>query len=151
MNESQLIELERKDMKFKGKVSWWFYAIMISVAVILIPIIIMSLLDTDIIVFLINFIVLLALELFCIAIVFHNYIELQNESLLIVFGLTKVKISYSDIIALTPTHNPLSSLAASFDRIEIQCRKKTCLMIAVIDKDTFLDEMKRRNPHIIIY
>ena len=138
-------------MKFKGKVSWWFYAIIIGVALVLIPIIFVSaFIDTNLVVLIINLLVLIAVELFCIPIAFYNFLELQNESLLIVFGFIKKKIPYSDISALITTNNPLSSLGASFDRIEIICQNKPNIMISVIDKRRFLNEMKKHNPEITI-
>ncbi len=41
-------------MKFKGKVSWWFYAIMIGVAVLVIPIIVSAFIDTNAVALIIN-------------------------------------------------------------------------------------------------
>lgn len=138
-------------MKFKGKVSGWFYAIIIGVAALLIPIIIFSaFVDINYVALVINLVVLVAIELFCIPIAFYNFVELQNETLLIVFGLIKKKIPYSDIVSISTTNNTLSSLAASFDRIEIKCKIKSNTMIALIDKEGFLNEIKKYNSNIII-
>lgn len=138
-------------MKFKGKVSWWFYAIIIGVAAVLTPLIIVSaLIDTDITVLIINLLLLISVESFCVSIVFHNFVELQNESVLIVFGFIKKRIPYSDISSLSTTNNPSSSLAASLDRIEIKCRTKATTMISVIDKEQFLREMRKYNSNITI-
>jgi hypothetical protein len=138
-------------MKFKGKVSWWFYAIIIGVAALVIPIIIVSaFVDTNVVALIINLVVLVAVELFCIPIVFHNFVELQNETLLIAFGFIKKKIPYSDIVALSATNNPLSSLGASFDRIEIKCKSEANTMISIIDKERFFHEMKKYNSDITI-
>lgn len=138
-------------MKFKGKVSWWFYAVIIGVAAALMPIVIVSaFVDTNMVVLVTNLLVLAAVELFCVPIVFYNFVELQEEALLIVFGLVKKKISYGDILALSTTNNPVSSLAASYDRIEIKCRSSSDTMISVVDKEGFLGEMKKRSPHITV-
>ena len=64
--------------------------------------------------------VFLAVEFFCLSIVLHNYVELQNEELIIVFGFIKKKIPYGDILSISPTRDASSSLAASLDRIEIK-------------------------------
>lgn len=131
-------------MRFKGKVAWWFYTTIIGVAAVLIPIIIVSaFVDTDVVVLIINLLIFIAVESFCISIVFNNFVELQNESLLIVFGFIKKKIPYSDIVALSKTNNPSSSLGASFDRIEIKCKNRSSIMISVIDKERFLREMRK--------
>lgn len=83
------------------------------------------------------------MELFCIPIVFHNFVELQDKTLLIVFGLIKKSIPYHDITALSATNNPLSSLAASLDRIEIQCKNQSDIMISIVDKERFFHEIKK--------
>ncbi len=137
-------------MKFKGKVSWWFYAIIIGVAVLIIPIIVCSLIYNDIVALIINLIVLVSVELLCIPIVFHNYVELQDQTLLIVFGFIKKKIPYNDIVSLSTTNNPLSSLAASFDRIEIECKSKSNTMISVIDKERFFNELKKYHSNVTL-
>lgn len=138
-------------MKFKGKVSWWFYAIMIGIAALIIPIIIVSaFIDTNVVVLLINLFVFVAVELFCLPVALHNFVELQNETLLIVFGFIKKKIPYSEIVALSTTNDPLSSLAASYDRIEIKTKSKSNTMISVMDKEQFFKEMKKYNPNITI-
>lgn len=137
-------------MKFKGKVSGWFYGVTIGVAVILIFIITMSIIDNEIWVLMMNVLGLILIELFCIPIILHNYVELQDEMLVIVFGWIKKEIPYEDIISLSSTHNPLSSLAASFDRIEIKCKSQSDVMISVIDKEGLLSEMNQYNPSIKI-
>ena len=110
----------------------------------------MAIIDKEICVFIINVLALIAIELFCIPIIFHNYVELQDEMLVIVFGLIKKKIYYNDIVSLSLTHNPLSSLAASFDRIEIKCKNQSDIMISIINKEGLFSEIRKYNPSIII-
>ena len=117
-------------MRFRGKVSWWFYAIMIGVAGLQIPLIIVSaFIDPNVVVLLMNLAIFVSVEVFCVSIAIHNFVELEEESLLIVFGFLWRRIPYSEITALRATNNPLSSLAASLDRIEIRCRNKASTMI----------------------
>ena len=138
-------------MKFKGKVSPWFYAIIIGVAALLAPIIIVSaFVDPDIAAFTISLLVFIAVELLCIPIAIHNFVALQSETLLIVFGLIKKRIPYGDIAALSKTSDPSSSLAASFDRIEIKRRSKSNIMIAVVEQERFLNEIKKGHPSIAV-
>lgn len=68
----------------------------------------------------------------------------------VVFGFIKEKIPYNDIIAFSTTHDPSSSLADSLDRVEIRCKKKSNIMIAIKNKENFFNEIKKRNPHITI-
>ena len=138
-------------MKFRGKVSWWFYATMIGVAALLIPLIVASaFVEPNRAALLMNLILLVSIECFSISIAVHNFVVLEKEYLLIEFGLIWRRIPYEEITALAPTNNPLSSLAASLDRIEIKCRDHASTMIAVVDKERFLCEMKKRNSAIAI-
>ena len=123
-----------KPVKFKGKVSWWFYGIILGTAILLLPMIIASAFIVPNITAVIITLLSLAVEIFCIPITFHNFVELQSETLLIAFGLIKKQILYEDITALLITNNPTSSLAASLDRIEIKCGSKSEVMIALVDK-----------------
>lgn len=124
-----------KPVKFKGKVSWWFYGIILGTAILLLPMIIASaFIVPNITALIITLLSLAAVEIFCIPITFHNFVELQSETLLIAFGLIKKQILYVDITALLITNNPTSSLAASLDRIEIKCGSKSEVMIALVDK-----------------
>ena len=137
-------------MRFRGKIAWWFYAVMIGIAVVLLPITVTAYRSGDLAASLINLVVLAAIEGLFVPIAVKNYVELQQDALLIVFGLFKKKIPYSEIVSMSPTHNPLSSLAASLDRIEIQCRQHSSTMIAVVDKKGLLREIEKRNPRITV-
>ena len=138
-------------MRFKGKVSWWFYAIIIGVAVFLIPLIIVSAcVEPNAAALITTLAVFLAVELFCLSIVLHNYVELQNEALIIVFGFIKKKIPYRDILLISTTRDVSSSLAASLDRIEVKYKNKSAVMISVVDKEGFFNKMKEYHPDMII-
>ena len=63
---------------------------------------------------------------------------------LIVFGLIKKRIRYSNIELLEETHNPLSSLAMSFDRIYIHTSSGDDVLVAVKEKKAFIEEVYRR-------
>lgn len=136
-------------MRFKGKVSWWFYAIIIGVAALLIPLMAVSaVVDPNAAAFTVDLLVFAAVELLCIPIVFYNFVELQKEALFIVFGFIRKRIPYHDISALSTTSNPMASFGASFDRIEITCKSRTSIMVSVVDKERFFNEIKKYNPDI---
>lgn len=138
-------------MRFEGKVSWWFYAIIIGVAAFLIPLIIVSAcVEPNAAALITTLAVFLAVESFCFSIVLHNYVELQNEALIIVFGFIKKKIPYRDILSISTTRDVSSSLAASLDRIEVKYKNKSAVMISVVDKEGFFNKMKEYHPDIII-
>lgn len=134
---------EHKGMIFKGKVDWWFYGIMIFIAVILVPIIVMAFIDGMSGAAVVDLLVLAVLEVFCGLIVCRNYVRLESSGLTIVFGLIQLPIRYSEVNSVSETHNMLSSLAASTDRIEIRYGKNGCVMIAVVEKQAFIAEMKK--------
>lgn len=124
---------------------------MTGVAALLLPLLIFSaFFDTSMTAFFISLAVLAAVEIFCIPIAVHNYVELREEALLIVFGLIRREIPYRHILALSTTNNPTSSLGASLDRIEIRCINKADVMISIMDKERFFSEIKKRNPGIIV-
>ncbi len=132
-------------MRFKGKVAWWFYGVIIAVAAVLIPLIIVSaFVDPNRAALVITLLLFCILEPFCCSIALHNYVELQEEAALIVFGFIKKRILYSDIEALSLTNDPSSSLAASLDRVEIKCRNGSAVMVSVADREGFVREMQRR-------
>ena len=137
---------EHKGMIFKGKVDWWFYGIMILIAVILVPIIVTAFMDGMTGAAVVDLLVLAAVEGFCGLIVGRNYVRMESGGLTIVFGLIQLPIRYSEVTAISETHNMLSSLAASIDRIEIRYGKNGCVMIAVVEKQAFIAEMKKRCP-----
>ena len=138
-------------MKFKGKVAAWFYILIFFVLVMQYPILFSIYKDGITVDSMISLVIIVLLIAIFISIIFINYVELYDEYMLIVFSFIKKKIYYEDIISLTETNNPLSSLAASLDRIEIKCKKETNVMISILDKKSFYKEIKLHNTNIEIY
>lgn len=138
-------------MKFKGKVAAWFYLLIFFILVMQYPILFSIYKDGITVDSMISLVIIVLLIAIFISIIFINYVELNDEYMLIVFSFIKKKIYYEDIISLTETNNPLSSLAASLDRIEIKCKKETSVMISILDKKSFYKEIKLHNTNIEIY
>lgn len=138
-------------MKFKGKVAAWFYLLIFFILVMQYPILFSIYKDGITVDSMISLVIIVLLIAIFISIIFINYVELNDEYMLIVFSFIKKKIYYEDIISLTETNNPLSSLAASLDRIEIKCKKETNVMISILDKKSFYKEIKLHNTNIEIY
>lgn len=141
---------EHQGMIFQGKIDWWFYGIMILIAVILIPFIVMAFIDGMNGAAVVDLLVLAVIEGFCGLIVRRNYVRMESCGLTVVFGLIQLSVCYSDVTALSETRNMVSSLAASSDRIEIRYGKNGCVMIAVVEKQAFIAEMKKRCPDCTI-
>ncbi len=138
-------------MRLKGKVAAWFYGIILFVAAVEVPLLIVSVwIEPNLFGAVISFLTLVCVESLCLSIVMRNYVEFQKEALLIVFGFIKKSISYDEIIGLSVTKEPWSSLAASIDRIKIRTKSKGDIMISVVEKKRFWDEMKSRKPDAVI-
>ena len=138
-------------MRLKGKVAAWFYGIIVLVAVVEVPLLIVSVwIEPNLFGAAISLLVLIGVESLCLSIVTRNYVEFQAEGLLIVFGFMKKSIPYDEIIRISATKEPWSSLAASIDRIKIRTKSKSDIMIAVVDKKRFFSEMQNRKPDAVI-
>lgn len=134
-------------MRLKGKVAAWFYGIIVFVAVVEVPLLIVSVwIEPDLFGAAISFLVLICVESLCLSIAIRNYVEFQAEGLLIIFGFIKKSIPYDEIICISATKEPWSSLAASTDRIKIKTKSKGDIMISVVDKERFFSEMQSRKP-----
>lgn len=137
-------------MRFAGKVDGWYYALTVCVNVMLAWPIASFFADPAKEGALIGLVVcslcLVLCDVFIIPALLRNYVEFDGEgNLLIVFGFQKATYPVSKIRRLRETFNPLASLAASFDRIELRIGYEE-LMIAVEDKERFYAEVERRCP-----
>lgn len=137
-------------MKFKGKIAIWFYAVFLLSALFTLSTAVKAFMDGNMTAMFLDLTVFIVLALLCVPILLNNYVELKNDLLFIRFGFIRLEIPYQEIVSLTKTNNPLSSLAASFDRIEIKRSKKGSVMIAIEDKEQFLSEMQKLSPNIAI-
>ena len=133
-------------MKFQGKVDLWARALVIFVNVMMLWAVFSSLNQgkKSMIEIIIVLMVLVIVDLLMVPMCLRNYILLGEQELLIVFGLIKKRIRYSNIELLEETHNPLSSLAMSFDRIYIHTSSGDDVLVAVKEKKAFIEEVYRR-------
>ena len=129
-------------MKFKGKVAAWFWLIIIAVNAVCIyellfdpdnvPILLFSLALCDII---------------FIPIVVRNYVVIEEENLKLFFGFGKDSMRIADIVEIKGSYCPISSSAASLDRLFIMGKRQE-MVIALKDKAGFVREMQKRNYRI---
>lgn len=122
-------------MKIQGKISIWFILIAISMSFLLLVLCGLLIYSKEWSGFIICLVTLLFMEILMLPILFSNYVSFKNEYLLIVFGFIRLKIKYNDIKSVEKTNNPLSSLAASLDRIKIKYKVRSEVMIVVVDKE----------------
>ena len=79
-----------------------------------------------------------------IPILFITYI-LDEKELLVKLGFFyTLKIAYSSITSVQETKNPLSSLAMSIDRIEIEYGKGEYVLISPKNKQEFLKVLREK-------
>ena len=129
-------------MKFKGKVAAWFWLIIIAVNAVCkyellfdpdnVPILLFSLALCDII---------------FIPIVVRNYVVIEEENLKLFFGFGKDSMRIADIVEIKGSYCPISSSAASLDRLFIKGKRQE-MVISVKDKTALVAELKMRNPAI---
>ncbi len=151
MRNMKIQKINVNNVRYEGKVSWWFYLIIIVVAAVLLPIIIFSaFVDTNTFALVVCLLVFTAVELFCIPMIFNNYVELNNQELIIVLGFIKKVIPYSDINEISVTNDSSAALAASLDRIKIRFRNKFDIMVSVENKEDFLNKMKKYIPNTVV-
>lgn len=138
-------------MRLRGKVAAWFYGIIFLVAAVEVPILIISVwIEPNLFGAVISLLVLISVESLCLSIAVRNYVEFHEEALIVVFGFIKKSIPYDEIVGISATKEPWSSLAASIDRIKIRTKSKGDIMISVVDKDRFFSEIQGRSPDAII-
>lgn len=128
-------------MKFKGKIDLWFWIVMLLGDAL----ILLALLDSSSII--IGLVTAFIYNIIFLPLVIRNYVEVTDEDLIIVMGFSKVRIPLSEIVEVYRTHNPVSSMAASVDRIMIQATNNQ-VMCAVKDKEAFFNCLKEKNPKI---
>lgn len=59
-------------------------------------------------------------------------------------------LTINNIISITETRNPLSSPAASLDRLELKLKNSYSILISPKEKNEFIDHILQINPAIII-
>jgi hypothetical protein len=58
-------------------------------------------------------------------------------------------VPLSEIRAVTPTRNPLSSPALSLDRLRIDYGRAGSIMVSPADKESFVAELRKRVPAVL--
>lgn len=129
-------------MRFKGKIDWWFWIVMLGGDALLVMTLLMPeggrIMGTAVLVF---------YNLIFLPFVIRNYVEVTDENVKVVFGFMNTSIPTKEIKEVYGTHNPISSTAASLDRIVISGKQRQ-LMCAVKEKEKFFSYLKEKNPQI---
>ncbi|WP_163102849.1 PH domain-containing protein [Peribacillus alkalitolerans] len=101
-----------------------------------------------------------ALGLFLTYALFQSYLIIENQDLVIVYGLIKKRIPIRDIKRLSYTYNPISAPAWTFKRLNIEQSIQQLssgnvflsynLVSAPKNDQSFFLEIKKKNPSVIL-
>jgi hypothetical protein len=128
---------------YKSGVSIWLVSILLAVFVFLI-----LMLYFDHAPWFALFIVI-GIASFVLQLFINTYYTIEDTTLKIRSGfLYKLSVDILQIKKIEETNSPLSSPAASFDRLEILYNKFDSVLISPKDKQAFIDELLRINPSI---
>lgn len=128
---------------FKGKISIWYYVIVILYNMVFI----MNLFFTINFFTVILMIIYLLGNLLFLPQIFVNRVELFSDYFVFYFGFIKKKIKLSDIKVMYKTNDLTSSSACSLDRIYIDTIDAD-FMISLNENDSFIELVKERCPLI---
>ncbi len=99
----------------------------------------------------IGLILVMAASLFCIHMFLTTFYRVVGHTLEISCGfLFNITIDIHDIKTIGETRNPISSPAASIDRLDIGYGKKDHVLISPKDKQGFIKELLGINPAIVV-
>lgn len=147
---------EQAPLKFKGKIAPWWYGVVVLLfgsALLIAWLAVTNSTTASFAASIASMTLMLLLASFSVDICIRNHVELFDTHMKIRFSIFTETVTYSEISLIEETNNPLHSLAASLDRLHIHHRRTGYIvdvLIAVKDKEGFLQEMQLRNPHIQI-
>lgn len=76
---------------------------------------------------------------------------ISKDSLRIQSGfLYDETLTINNIISITETRNPLSSPAASLERLELKLKNSYSILISPKEKNEFIDDILQINPAVIV-
>lgn len=128
-------------MKFHGKISIWFLLLYVmSMVSLLTGIILGSKESTGVLLG-----AIVVINILFMPIIIRNYVRVDEERLIIVFGFIKETINISEICTIRQTYDFRAATAASLDRLLIISSAQTNI-ISIKNVNPFLAEIMKRNP-----
>lgn len=131
-------------IRFKGKIAVWFWVIIALCNIVCIYACIDKEANGEIVAGIIG---LLICNIVFLPMVIRNYVEVQEDKLIIAFGFSTETINISDITEMYESCNPLASTAASLDRVIIKAGSRM-LMCSVNEKTELFENVKEKNPNL---
>lgn len=146
---------KNNDIRFRGKVAFWWYAIVVIFIAGTIALAISAAFgiadsSPDAVLTAIIAIIFIIIDIFMIDCCIRNYVDLKENSLDVRLSVFSATIPYSAMRLIKETNNVLASLSTSLDRLQIRYGKYSDVLISVKDKEGFLSEIQRLNPDIKI-
>jgi len=134
--------------RFPSKVDAWLGAILAAllVSAVAVPILLLMSGDPQAWIGLVSSVLILAIFG---GLVFPLYYELEDQALLIRFGLVRSRVPYAEIKRVVPSRSILSSPALSLDRLHVDAGNPLGPLISPKDKSAFLDALAAKAPHLI--
>jgi len=145
-------------MKFKSKVDWWLFAILVAIPLSVIAFIVLTVIeqDPDIqLTWAITTGIMFIVSLLIVPALFDTSYTLEEEVLLLRGGLFKQSIAYDKILSAKPSNNPLSTpYTLSMRRMRINYLNKNgkerFVLISPADREEFARELRKKNRSIEI-
>jgi hypothetical protein len=136
------------NLRFPSKIDAWLGAILVGLllSAVAVPILLLATGDPQAWVGLIPSALILAIFG---GLVFPLYYELEDEALLIRFGLIRSRIRYAEIKRVVPSRSVLSSPALSLDRLHVDAGNPLGPLISPKDKSGFLDALAAKAPQLV--
>ena len=131
-------------IRFKGKIAIWFWILIVLCNVVCIYACIDKEANGGVVAGIIG---LLVCNIIFLPMVIRNYVEVQEDKLIIAFGFSTETINISDITEMYESCNPLASTAASLDRVIIKAGSRM-LMCSVKEKTELFETVKEKNPNL---
>lgn len=144
---------ESTAMRFRGKVAAWWYGSVVfliasTVALAATGIYGVASSASDAGVSIVGALVFVLFDFFVIDSCIRNYVDFREDSLKVRVSVFSETISYASISLVKETNSAWASLSTSLDRLSIKYDNYNEILIAVKDKEGFLTEIAKRNPHI---
>lgn len=133
-------------LRFSSKVDWWLAVIVISVPLISVGTAVVGLVTGDTGAVVGAVLTLALVGALYLGGVWPNAYEVDERELVVRFGLVRSRIPLDQITRITPSRNPLASSALSLDRIRLDRRRGSFVLVSPADRAGFVDAIRRGAP-----
>ncbi|GLO66112.1 hypothetical protein MACH08_18960 [Oceanobacillus kimchii] len=131
-------------MVFKSKKDIWM-----GIIIWLMIILFLKFLYDSIVAFsIIGIVISIILTIFVGLIWFYTRYSINNDVLVIRYGIIKMSVNIQDITTISKTTNPFVSPALSIYRLEISYSKFKTVQISPKNEELFMEQLKMINPEI---